>query len=407
MRSQRSRSDKQSLTMASINVNRDPPFSRELDGSRRVRPVTDPLRERGVPHTTMTNLSNPPRVPEGMLFAGTLAAVLGACQFTTAADGELEVDWTIASATKRSLCTAHGADEIVVRVYDDSGVLVAEETDDCESFFLTIDELEDGAYTVTAVLVNSAADEISLELGPRDFTVENAATSSVSFNFSSSSFTYAVGTGAFTLDWTVAGSTREEACESRRATTLVVRLYDADGDQWGDDFSEECDDYSLTIPSIPEGEYSAQVQLEDEAGEGLTPVAVIDQVVIVDDETTHEAIAFEDSIFDGSLVTGTLKIEWLIEGESDASRCEQYHAASIELRLLDATEALYVDPATAPCDAFAATISELPVGDYSIGAVLVDTEGEAVTATIDPVAITVSADNVTLQEFAFPAASFL
>jgi hypothetical protein len=72
--------------------------------------------------------------------------------------------------------------------------------------------------------------------------------------------------------------------------------------------------------------------------------------------------------------TGTLVIEWSIEGRNDAASCRALDAASLEIQISRGFE----DPVTeveAPCDAFSKEI-ELFDGEYDIRGTLVDASGE-------------------------------
>ena len=342
----------------------------------------------------------------GMLCALALLPLSSACTIVAADGGELEIDWTLAATTKSSLCTAHDADELLLRVYDESDVLVAERNEDCDSFSLTVDGLTRGSYTVTAVLVNDDGNEVTSELGPRSVSIDQTDTTSLSFNFSSSTFLYTVDTGALLLEWSVAGSTNDAACESRRAEQLVVRLYDADDDQWNEEAAEDCTDFSVTVTEIPEGVYTVKARLENDDGDALTAWQTIREIELIGDRTTQRELDFDADLFVGSVASGELRLDWTIDGENEELWCELYDAGFIEFHLYDADGRLYLDPPTAPCESFSATLSRLPVGDYGIGAVLLDADGNVITSTIPPQHVAISEDNVTLQEFDFPEGSF-
>jgi len=69
-----------------------------------------------------------------------------------AATGTLTIHWTVAGASDPSVCSAYGATDLELVVYDESGTEVATTTGACEGFSLTL-ALPDGTYTADATLI--------------------------------------------------------------------------------------------------------------------------------------------------------------------------------------------------------------------------------------------------------------
>ncbi|HEY2404983.1 MAG TPA: hypothetical protein VGI10_03225 [Polyangiaceae bacterium] len=107
----------------------------------------------------------------------------------TTTTGSLEVDWTIGSGTNAADCDAHGAANISLQLYDQSGTPIGARTlDPCSSFSATIPGLEPGSYQVSAELVDLNQTPVTTEVPPQNLTITVNTVTQQGFDFPSSSF---------------------------------------------------------------------------------------------------------------------------------------------------------------------------------------------------------------------------
>ena len=97
---------------------------------------------------------------------------------------------------------------------------------------------------------------------------------------------------------------------------------------------------------------------------------------VVDDGDGDDVIVVEEA-------TGALTVRWLVAGTTDPLACYDFFASEIEIALYDPNGALW-SVEYGNCEWFETTI-ELPAGDWSIDATLVDVD-------LIPVSTTVAAD---------------
>jgi hypothetical protein len=83
---------------------------------------------------------------------------------------------------------------------------------------------------------------------------------------------------------------------------------------------------------------------------------------------------------DGPPPNGTLVVDWTISGTTDDAKCTQNGADSIQVTVNDA-DGTDIGTFAQSCEAFAESIPLAP-GDYSASAVLVDSNGKALTTAV-------------------------
>jgi hypothetical protein len=75
---------------------------------------------------------------------------------------------------------------------------------------------------------------------------------------------------------------------------------------------------------------------------------------------------------------GRLDVNWRIEGDTDVSRCDDYDAAELAIRLYDWTGDPYTTE-TVNCERFDVTLRGIPEGDYEVRAEMIDYSGDSVS----------------------------
>ena len=103
--------------------------------------------------------------------------------------------------------------------------------------------------------------------------------------------------------------------------------------------------------------------------------------------------------------TGVLTVLYTIDSDTDPTLCSDYGAYYLELIVYDGSGREYVE-AEALCEDFALSV-ELPEGNYSADATLVDDLDEAVSVTLPLDAIRVTADTELTIDVDFPTGSML
>ena len=104
--------------------------------------------------------------------------------------------------------------------------------------------------------------------------------------------------------------------------------------------------------------------------------------------------------------TGTLSLDWTIDGHTDELDCVDFQADRLELVIYDARDGSIVDKSEPYCETFGTTV-ELPNGHYYADATLVDQFDASATITepIDDIVIIGGTDlNIGID---FPLDSFL
>jgi hypothetical protein len=211
--------------------------------------------------------------------------------------------------------------------------------------------------------------------------------------------------GSLTMLWTIVSSGIDSACTDRDAETLVLRLIDENGNQSGDEVTAPCTDFAIQVEDIVAGTYALELRLENGAGDSLTAWKELQDVVIEAEATTVEDVNFASAMFVPS-ETGSLEVDWAIAGKATATACTARGAETLVIKLYDERGNRYGDPTQAACADFSVAIRRLPVGDYTLTAVLVDAGGDELTTTVDAEGMTIAEGETTSQSLAFPEDSF-
>jgi hypothetical protein len=103
--------------------------------------------------------------------------------------------------------------------------------------------------------------------------------------------------------------------------------------------------------------------------------------------------------------SGTVTINWLVAGRTDASICDGYGATHLEIVIDDRSGAM-IARQYAPCGRFTSTVP-LPVGAYSAEVTLVGPSNEAISVTKQLAAIDVVAGTDLAINVDFPSSSML
>jgi hypothetical protein len=101
----------------------------------------------------------------------------------------------------------------------------------------------------------------------------------------------------------------------------------------------------------------------------------------------------------GPLITGTLALEWTIDGAKDPAACEAIDASDFEAVLSDG---FAVSELEAPCSDFAAPMA-LYIGDYVARTRLVDVDDLTVTRRVVLDRVRILEDQVTPLRIDFPS----
>jgi hypothetical protein len=103
--------------------------------------------------------------------------------------------------------------------------------------------------------------------------------------------------------------------------------------------------------------------------------------------------------------TGNLTVNWTIASSPNATQCSVYNAQTVSIQVFN-SNGLQAGSATASCTSLTATISALPVGNYTIQAEVLDVSGGALASLAAPVAATINDLATTSETVDFSAASF-
>ena len=103
--------------------------------------------------------------------------------------------------------------------------------------------------------------------------------------------------------------------------------------------------------------------------------------------------------------SGTLVVDWTVDGVKDVSQCDQGGAAVVDVTVQTAGGA-DAGEFQADCGAFSTSI-DLPSGSYLATAVLVDGAGRQRTTPVDLNPFRIRGDDVLTTPIDFPADSFL
>lgn len=103
--------------------------------------------------------------------------------------------------------------------------------------------------------------------------------------------------------------------------------------------------------------------------------------------------------------TGTLTVDWTIDGHSDPNRCVQAVVDSIEITVFSSSGAS-VGTFRQACTSFATSIT-LSSGSYTASAVLIDSADSARTTTVTIPGFTLYGSDTIDSPVDFPASSFL
>jgi hypothetical protein len=103
--------------------------------------------------------------------------------------------------------------------------------------------------------------------------------------------------------------------------------------------------------------------------------------------------------------TGILTVATTIDGDTNPNACAYWGVDYLELIIYDSFGREFVD-AEAPCEDFAVSV-ELPRGDYSADATLIEASGAPVSVTLPLDALRVTPDTELTVEVDFPSSSML
>ena len=108
---------------------------------------------------------------------------------STGTTGTLEVDWTLASTTNSSLCSAHNAANIAVQVYDSSNLPYGTlHTAPCSAFMILVASLPPGVYSVDGQLLDANSQPATTKIPPQPVTIAAGTTTPEQFDFPATSF---------------------------------------------------------------------------------------------------------------------------------------------------------------------------------------------------------------------------
>ncbi|HEX3776722.1 MAG TPA: hypothetical protein VHV51_19755 [Polyangiaceae bacterium] len=329
----------------------------------------------------------------------TLVLVSG-CTVTSTSGGTLVVNWTVVSTTDPNQCAANGASAITVTVTDASGVSTPY-TASCADFTTSIDDIPAGTYSVSAQLTDASGSAISTPVAVIE-TITDGSTTTANVDFPAESFGGAAS--GLTVQWTVAGSASASACSDAGAATIDLALFDASGLPVGSDVTPACDAFSATIGVAP-GAYTLTAKLVDASGNDATTTLTVQVTVTASGATQPIDFPADSFVTPTGGGAGAIDVTWEIASSSMATSCSDHNADSISIQLYDADGNPMGDPDNEPCGLFETFLTDIPAGDYEIGAQMVNNVGP-VSTMIPPVAITVVDGQTTTQDFDFPTSSF-
>lgn len=102
---------------------------------------------------------------------------------------------------------------------------------------------------------------------------------------------------------------------------------------------------------------------------------------------------------------GSLSVTWTIASSTDASFCGKYGAASIALLVNDSSGNQF-SRVTPACSAMSTNIPNVPEGTYTLIAQMLDAQGNTISNSIGPFAVSVTGGAVTTQNIDFSATAF-
>ncbi|CAN5682420.1 hypothetical protein BH09MYX1_BH09MYX1_19810 [soil metagenome] len=175
--------------------------------------------------------------------------------------------------------------------------------------------------------------------------------------------------GSFELDWTINGVANASLCTQAGATSINI-VVTRDGTS--NTYASPCANFA-TFVDLPTGSYTFSATLVDGGGVSRSPTVSNSFLVSANQRT------FVPANFVVQQAPGQFEVDWTINGQNNTpSLCTQSAAATISVAVTQNGSA--VGTYSAPCSAFA-TFTDLPPGNYTFGATLLDGNGVARTTT--------------------------
>jgi uncharacterized protein (DUF2141 family) len=361
----------------------------------------------------LASLSAPVAVTIDDLATTTQAVDFSAASFTTpvAGTGTLTLDWTIASASDATLCASHSAQTMSIQVFNASNIQYGTATTvACSALTASIVGLPAGTYTIQAQMLDVNGASITSLVGPLAETITGGAVTTQAIDFPEDSFgsvTTSPTAGTLSVSWTVAGSALTSGCTANNAANIALQLLDAANAPVGAAQTSPCTAFTATLSNVTPGTYTLTAKLVDASGADVTTTATVPGILITAATATAQPIDFPTTSFLTSATgTGSINVSWTIESATAVASCGAHNAASISLQLYRADGVTPIGAALLdPCTAFAAVITNLTPGTYTLSAQLVNSTA-TVSTLIPPQPITVTAGGTASQAFDFPARSF-
>jgi hypothetical protein len=209
----------------------------------------------------------------------------------------------------------------------------------------------------------------------------------------------AVESGTLEVGWSLDGKATEARCEEYDAETVVVSVSDSSDTVYAsEEFS--CTEFTGTIDTLGVGDYEVVAQLFDDGGDAVSSEVGPKDVTIEANETTSIVLSFDEEALSGS-GSGTVQVQWTIEGSDDSDQCALYGASYVQVALYDEDGDLYQDVSEADCSDFKTKLKELPNGSYFVAVQLVTASGSGVTEILGPDSVNVVSDTTSVVEFDF------
>jgi len=206
--------------------------------------------------------------------------------------------------------------------------------------------------------------------------------------------------GTLVVAWTVAGNTASTQCAVVGAQNVSITLTDVNGLQAGAT-TVSCGNGTTLFSGLSAGTYTVTANLLDASGNTLFTSSTA--TAVNDGSTSTDAIDFSTGTISGG--AGSLTVTWTVESSATSAACSNANATNILLNLLNSEGSAAVAPLTVPCAMFTASFANVPAGNYTLTAQLLDANGADAT-TQASVAVTVSGATGSTQAVDFPSTSF-
>ena len=216
-----------------------------------------------------------------------------------ATTGAITLDWTVASSTDPTQCTANGAVNLVAQLLDaNSAAVGSPQTVPCSAFATTFGSLTPGNYGLNAKFVDATGADVSTTSALTGITVTAGQTAVQPVDFAATSFFPATSnTGSLQVSWTIASMSNASDCTAHTAANISLQLFDSTNTAMGAAQLDPCTSFMATYGSLPPGSYFMSAQLVDASQAPVTTLVPATPITITAGATTQQPFDFPINSF--------------------------------------------------------------------------------------------------------------